>query len=186
MLDTATTSSMTNSMKVLGAFVGADRMDEDEHPGEAVEQIEDDEAQPPALRGRCVVGGSARNCRHLVTMTAWITSTDAVQAPAVDRAGPQARQEADGADQQQDHQRGRQPVLRELAQQLVVEGGAGAGGRGQPVAGLADVLCGEPPAHRRAFGRARRDRIVRWESSLQTRLRQTLEVELAAKLAQNP
>ena len=26
--------------------------------------------------------GSSRNWRHLVTMTAWITSTEAVQAPA--------------------------------------------------------------------------------------------------------
>ena len=38
-----------------------------------------------------------------------------------DRAGPQAGQEADRADQQQDDERGRQPVLRELAQQLVIE-----------------------------------------------------------------
>ena len=31
----------------------------------------------------CVVDGSERNCRHLVMMTAWITSTAAVQAPAM-------------------------------------------------------------------------------------------------------
>src|SRR5258707_788574 len=30
-----------------------------------------------------VVDGSERNCRHLVMMTAWITSTAAVQAPAM-------------------------------------------------------------------------------------------------------
>ena len=29
-----------------------------------------------------VVDGSERNCRHLVMMMAWITSTAAVQAPA--------------------------------------------------------------------------------------------------------
>ncbi len=28
-------------------------------------------------------GGSARNCRHLVMMTAWITRTAQVQVPAV-------------------------------------------------------------------------------------------------------
>ena len=27
--------------------------------------------------------GSSRNCRHLLIMTAWMTSTEAVQAPAV-------------------------------------------------------------------------------------------------------
>ena len=63
-----------------------------------------------------------------------------------DRADPDAGQEADGADQQQHHQRRRQAVLGELPQQLVVEGDAGAGGRGEPFAGLADALGGEPPA----------------------------------------
>ena len=91
-----------------------------------------------------VVDGSERNCRHLVTMMAWITSTAAVQAPAIDRADPEAGEEADGADQQQDHQRRREAVLGELPQQFVVEGDAGAGGRGQPVAGVADPLGGEP------------------------------------------
>ena len=28
-------------------------------------------------------GGRSRNCRHFVMMTAWMTSTDAVHAPAV-------------------------------------------------------------------------------------------------------
>jgi len=54
-------------------------------------------------------------------MIPWITSTAQVQMAAVTAAGPDARQQADGADQQQDHERGRQPVLGEQAQQLVVE-----------------------------------------------------------------
>ena len=64
--------------------------------------------------------------------------------------GPQAREQADGDDEQQDHQRGRQPVLRELAQQLVVEDRPRAAGRGQPVARLAHVLGGERGAWPRA------------------------------------
>ncbi len=71
------------------------------------------------------------------------------------RAGPQARQEADGGDQQQDHQRGGQAVLRVLAQQLVVEGGAGAARGGQPVARLAHVLRGKAALDRRGFRRQR-------------------------------
>ena len=63
-----------------------------------------------------------------------------------DRADPQARQEADHADQQQDHQRRRQPVLREQPQQLVVEERPRPGGRGQPVARLAHVLRGRAAA----------------------------------------
>ena len=47
MLDTATTSSITNSMNVLALHIVADRMDQDEHPGEPEEQIERNEAQAP-------------------------------------------------------------------------------------------------------------------------------------------
>ena len=50
MLDTATTSSMTNSMKVLGAFVGAHHGDHVRHPGDAEEQVEHHEAHAPAAR----------------------------------------------------------------------------------------------------------------------------------------
>ena len=98
--------------------------------------------------------GSARNWRHLVMMMAWIISTAAVQVPAFTGSRPQARQEADRADQQQDHQRGRKPVLRELAQQLVIEGRTRAGGGGQPVARLAHMLHrGTPALCRRSVGR---------------------------------
>ncbi len=34
------------------------------------------------LRAEISCIGRSRNCRHLVTITAWITSTDAVQVPA--------------------------------------------------------------------------------------------------------
>ena len=47
MLDTATTSSMHEQHEGARAVVDADRMDEDEHPGQPEEQIEHDEAQPP-------------------------------------------------------------------------------------------------------------------------------------------
>ena len=94
----------------------------------------------------CVVDGSDRNCRHLVTMTAWITSTAAVQAPATTAPVQRLDRKPTVRDQQQHHERGRQPVLGELPQQLVVEGDAGAGGGGEPLAGLADPLGGEPPA----------------------------------------
>ena len=62
-----------------------------------------------------------------------------------DRADPQARQEADGRDQQQHHERGRKAVLREQPQQFVVEGGARAGGGGEPVARLAHALRRDAP-----------------------------------------
>ena len=56
-------------------------------------------------------------------MMPWMPNTASVQAPAR-RPAPEAGQEADGRDQQQDRERGGQPVLRELAQQFVVEGRA--------------------------------------------------------------
>ena len=109
------------------AFVGADRMNQNEHPGQTVEQIEHDEAEAPGARPN---GGH----RQLEELPAF-GDDDGVndqhrRSPGAgrDRAGPQARQEADGGDQQQDHQRGGQTVLRVLAQQLVVEGRAGAAG----------------------------------------------------------
>ena len=40
MLDTATTSSMHEQHERAGALVHADRMDQDEHPGQAEEQVE--------------------------------------------------------------------------------------------------------------------------------------------------
>ena len=136
------------------AFVGADRMDQDEHPGQAVEQVEHDEAQAPGTvgdRGRRQVEelpafGDDHGMDHQHR-----TGPDA----GLDRAGPQARQEADGGDQQQDHQRGRQPVLRVLPQQLVIEGRPGAAGRDQPVARVAHILRGKATLHRRGLRRER-------------------------------
>ena len=126
-------------------LVLADRMDEVVHPGEAVEEIEDDEAQPPALE---ILGG-----RRLGEELPALGDDDRVdhqhrRGPGAghDRADPDARQEADGADQQQDHQRSRQTVLGELPQQLVVESDARSGRRGEPLASLSDTLGGEPPA----------------------------------------
>ena len=127
------------------ALILADRMDQVVHPGEAVEEIENDEAQAPAPE-------VARR-RGLGEELPALHDDDDVDdqdrgGPRAghDRADPQTRQEADGADQQQHHERGRQAVLGELPQQFVVEGDAGAGGRGQPVAGVAHALRREPPA----------------------------------------
>src|SRR5262249_7873674 len=78
-----------------------------------------------------------------------------------DGADPEARQESDGADQQQDHQRRRQPVLREQPQQLGVEGRPRAGGRRQAITGLAHMLNGGPPTlGRRPLGRRRSVQVV--------------------------
>ena len=137
------------------AFVDADRMDQDEHPGQPVEQIEHDEAQPPGCGADVGHRQLARNCRHLLIMTAWMTSTDAVQAPAVIAPVHRLDRKPMVADQQQDHQRRGQPVLRVLAQQFVVEGRARAARRGQPVARLAHILRGKSPLHRRGRRRQR-------------------------------
>ena len=103
-----------------GAFLDADRLDQVEHPGEPEEQIEHDEAQPPGLD----VDLALRRRQELLALGD-DDGVDHQHAGGPDagghRAGPQARQEADGRDQQQHHERGRQPVLREQAQELVVE-----------------------------------------------------------------
>ena len=97
-------------------------------------------------------GVSARNFLQLLMMTRWITSTEAVQAPAAVAPVHRLDSEADRADQQQDHERGREPRLRILAQQFEIEERPGAGGGDQAVARVAHILRREPPAHRRAFG----------------------------------
>ena len=76
-------------------------------------------------------------------MTRWMTSAPAVQTPEVSAPVHSAERRPMVSDEQQNHQRCRQPVLRELAQQLVVEDRAGAAGRRQPVARFAHVLCGK-------------------------------------------
>jgi hypothetical protein len=63
--------------------------------------------------------------------------------PRGQRSRPQRGKKADGEHEQQNHQRSRQPVLRELAQQLVVEDRARAAGRRQPVARFPHVPCGK-------------------------------------------
>ena len=119
-----------------GAFLDADRLDQVEHPGQPEEQIEQDEAKPPGLD----VDLALRRRQKLLALGD-DHGVDQQHAGGPDaggqRAGPQARQEADGGDQQQHDKRGGQPVLREQAQQLIVEDGARAGGGGQPVAGVA-------------------------------------------------
>src|SRR5665213_1284875 len=133
-----------------GAFIGADRVDENEHPGQTVEQVEQDEAQAPGF-------GDHRRHRQFEELAAF-GDDDGVdhqhrRGPGAggDRARPQARQETDGRDQQQNDQRSGQPVLRVLSQQFVVEHRARARGRGQPVARIAHILRGQPPLHRRGF-----------------------------------
>ena len=139
-----------------GAFHDADRMDQDEHPCQSKEQIEHDEAQPP--------GADFDRGGWLGQKLAAFGDDDGVDhqhragpSTSGERFGPQARQEADRADQEQDYQRGGEPVLGEQAQQFVIEGGAGSGGRGQTVARLAHVLGGGAPAfdRRRVGGRAK-------------------------------
>ena len=145
MLDTATTSSITNSMKVLEPSswpTGWMRLYIQARPKNRSSMMKRSRQR---LRS-CVVERLGEELPALGDDDGVDHQHRRGPGAGHDRAGPQAGQEADGADQQQDHQRGRQPVLGELAQQLVVEGDAGAGGRGQPVARLAHALGGEPPA----------------------------------------
>src|SRR5664279_5615480 len=132
------------------AFVGADRMNQNEHPGQPVEQVEQDEAQPPGLR-RCFGHRQLKELPAFADHDGMDDQHRGGPGAGDDGAGPQARQEADGRHQQQDHQRRRQPVLRILPQQLVIESRAGAARRRQPVARLAHVLRGKAALHRRGF-----------------------------------
>ena len=110
-----------------------------------------------------VPGGSSRNCRQARMMTRWMISAPAVHTPEVSAPVHSADKKPDGDHEQQDHQRSRQPVLRELAQQFVVEDRPRAAGRGQPVARFAHVLGGKRGAWSRARRRrAKRPRAVRW------------------------
>ena len=150
MLDTATTSSITNSMKVpelSSTPIGWIRMNIQASPKNRSSMMK-------RSRQACAADLGHRQFEELPALG----DDDGVDdqhrgGPGAggDRAGPQARQEADGRHQQQDHQRGRQPVLRVLPQQLVIEGRARAGGRGQPVARLAHVLRGKAALRRRGF-----------------------------------
>ena len=126
------------------ALVAADQMHEVEHPGETEEQVEQHEAHAP--------GAQVEPARSLGQELAAHRHDDPVDHhhrggpdARLDRAAPQAGQEADRGDEGEDGERCGLPVLREQAQQLVVEGRTGAGGRGQPIARLAHALCGEAP-----------------------------------------
>ncbi len=82
MLDTATTSSMTNSMKVLDCSsfpTGWMRMNIQASPKNRSSMMK----RNRHWRMLTLACGSSRNWRHLVMMTAWITSTALVQVPAV-------------------------------------------------------------------------------------------------------
>src|SRR6185436_7793498 len=82
MLDTATTSSITNSMKVpetSWAPTGWTRMNIQASPKNRSSMMK----RSRQARILMLFGGSARNWRHLVMMMAWITSTALVQAPAL-------------------------------------------------------------------------------------------------------
>ena len=127
-----------------GAFDHADRLHQVEHPGEAEEQVEQHEAQPPGLQVHL-----ERRQRQELAAFGDDDGVDQQHARGPDAGGggpgPQARQEAHGRDQKQHDQRGGQAVLGEQPHHFVVEGRAGAGGRGQPVAGVAHALGGHPP-----------------------------------------
>ena len=81
MLDTATTSSITNRLKVPALSsvpTGLIKMNIQASPyirSRTMKRTRHDRATTSAI-------GSSRNCRHLLTMMAWMTSTEAVQAPA--------------------------------------------------------------------------------------------------------
>ena len=68
-----------------GLLVDAERMDEDEGPRHAEEQIEQDEAQPPGAQDSVLPGGSSRNCRQVRMITRWMMSAPPVQTPGVER-----------------------------------------------------------------------------------------------------
>ena len=129
-----------------GAFVGAHHRDHVRHPGDAEEQVEDHEARAPAR--------DIDPARGFGEELAALRRDDAVDAEHAERPGagkrrpgPQAGQRADGCDQQQDRDRGGLAVLRELTQQLVVEGRRAAGG-GELVAHPAHALVRVTPLRR--------------------------------------
>ncbi len=81
MLETAITSSITNSMKVLEPSslpTGWMRLNIQARPKKRSSMMK---RRRQRLRSR-VVDGSARNCRHLATMMTWMTRIAAVQTPA--------------------------------------------------------------------------------------------------------
>ncbi len=141
MLDTATTSSITNSMNVpvpSTTPIGCTRLNIQARPkrrSSVTKRRRHDLMLTSA-------SGVARNCRHFATMRAWMIRTQTVQSAAV--VGPVQRPDRKPTrdDQQQHDERGGQPVLREHAHQFIVESRAGAGGRGQPVASVANTLRG--------------------------------------------
>src|SRR5262245_24840271 len=82
MLDTATTSSMTNSMNVPEASwtpTGWTRMNIQARPKNRSSTTK----RSRQARVLMLLWGAARNWRHVVMMMAWMTSTALVQAPAV-------------------------------------------------------------------------------------------------------
>ena len=82
MLDTATTSSITNSMKVpvpSSTPIGSIRLNIQASPKNRSSMMKRSR-QALMLISLC---GVDRNCLHLVMITAWIISTPAVQMPAV-------------------------------------------------------------------------------------------------------
>ena len=125
-------------------LVQPDRIDQDEGPGHAEEQVEQDEAHPPRAQ--------VRRARRLVEEQLALADDDEMNEECAagphagrQRAGPQARQQPDGDDQKQDHRRRRDAVLGELAEQFVIEHRPRAAGRGQAIARLAHVLGRQPP-----------------------------------------
>ena len=123
-------------------LIAADRVDEDKGPRHAEEQIEQDEAQPPGAE----IGGARRFFEKLPAGADDHEMDDQRAGgphPGGERSGPQAGKKPDGDNQEQDHQRSRQAVLGELAQQFVVEDRPRAAGRGQPIAGFAHMLGGK-------------------------------------------
>ena len=138
MLDTATTSSITNSMKVeapSSARTTATTFDIQAMPKK---QVEGHEARAPARDvAACGFGQELAALRRM--MMPWTPKTASIQAPASTSPVHMPDRAADGRDQQQDRERGGAAVLRELAQQLVVECRRTAG-RGELVAHPAHAL----------------------------------------------
>ena len=158
MLATATTSSMTNSMKVpddSSTPTGWMRMNIHASPRNRSSTTK----RSRHFRMLIAPCASARNWRHSVMMMAWIASIAQVQVPAMTALIHRLDRKPTVHDQQQRHQRGGEPVLGEQPQQLIVEGRPRSGGRSQPITGLTHALRGGAPTlRRRAVGRRGKDR----------------------------
>src|SRR5262245_1114749 len=127
-------------------------MDKNKHPAEPEEQVEHDEAKPPAadvdLSWRLVEKLPRLGDNHCMNH-----QYRAGPGPGLERSCPQARKKAHGGDQQEHDKGGGESVLSKQTQQLIVECRPRTGRRVEAIARLAHALGGGAPAlHRRDVG----------------------------------